>query len=299
MQRLVIIGAGTMGVRICRHFSTTGFNCALIDPVPEALGTARVELREGNEITFAANLDDLRTEWKDAAVVIEAVPERLDLKRQVIADLERFFTADTIIASNTSGLATAELTSGMAHPERFVITHFFNPADLIPAVEVVPAEATKAETTQRIATILAETGKQPAILQADIPGFIANRLQHAMLRECFHLIERGVADAQTIDTVTRYSIGVRLALNGPLMQRDLNGLDTHLNIARYLYPDLSTLQRPPELLEHKVARGETGRKSGIGFYNWDDAQKAQADEKEQLLDQLVSLVSAQNTGSGV
>lgn len=290
MSRIVVIGAGIMGSRICRHFLSAGHDVALVDPTAEALEKAKVFLSsEARSPDFAAAVSDLDDPWRDAVMAVEAVPEILSLKHRVIADLEAFFADSTVIASNTSGLRTGELTQGMTRPDRFLITHFFNPADLIPAVEVVPGPETIPEVVDRVAALLNASGKKAACLTADVPGFIANRLQHALMRECFHLLDSGVADAETIDIVTRYSLGVRMALIGPFLQRDLNGLDTHLNIARYLYADLDARQTPPPVLEAKVAAGETGRKAGQGFYDWTPDRQAQMARIEGLLPQVVAL----------
>ena len=290
MDRLAVIGAGIMGTRIARHFQTAGWQVALVDPSAEARDAARAVL--GDAACMAAQVGDLGPDWDATRLVIEAVPELLDLKRQVLADLEARFAPQTILASNTSGLASADLTRNLRHPDRFVIAHFFNPADLVPAVELVPGPATRAEVMRDTADLLARSGKMPAVLKADVPGFIANRLQHALMRECFHLIDQGVADAETIDLVTRWSVGVRLALTGPMLQRDLNGLDTHLRIAEYLYPDLDARQTPPDLLARKVAAGELGRKSGRGFYDWDAARHAQAAATERMLPEVIRLARA-------
>ena len=296
LERLVVIGAGIMGTRICRHFLRAGHAVALVEPCPEAVEQAQESLRrDGFDPAVAERLDALAADWRGADLVIEAVPEKLDLKRAVIAGLEAYFGPETLIASNTSGLRTADLTLGMQHPERFLIAHFFNPADLVPAVELIPGPATLPGVMDRVAALLEASGKKPARLKSDIPGFIANRLQHAMLRECFHLIDSGVADAETIDLVTRYSLGVRLALIGPLLQRDLNGLDTHLNIAAYLYPDLDARQTPPEGLAAKVRDGDLGRKSGRGFYVWDGDMRARMDTLERLLPEVIALSTQADT----
>ena len=296
MSRIVVVGAGIMGSRICRHFLTAGYSVALVDPLAQARSAAAPHFAGGiAKPLIAATLQDLDEEWRAAEIVIEAVPEVLSLKHRVIAELEAFFTKETMIASNTSGLRSAELTRGMRHPERFLIAHFFNPADLIPAVEVVPGPETAPEVIAHVAQLLEASGKKPACLAADVPGFIANRLQHALMRECFHLLDSGVADAETIDTVTRYSLGVRLALIGPFLQRDLNGLDTHLNIAKYLYEDLDDRHTPPDILAAKVAAGEAGRKAGQGFYDWSPERMAHMARIEDLLPQVVALSSGADT----
>lgn len=293
MKKAAVIGAGVMGTRICRHFLKAGYRVALVDRSDEALEKARDFLNSpGAPVQFATRLEALGDDWEDVEAVFEAVPERLELKHQVLRDLEDFFASGTIIASNTSGLRTDDLIRGMTCPGRFLIAHFFNPADLIPAVEVVPGAQTREDVTDRMVRLLEASGKKVARLNTEVPGFIANRLQHAMLRECFHLIGSGVADAATIDLVTRYSIGVRLALIGPMLQRDLNGLDTHLNIASYLYPELDARQSPPDSLAAKVEAGELGRKTGQGFYAWDATLTQRMDEIERMLPQVIRLAAA-------
>lgn len=296
MEKVVVIGAGIMGQRIARHFMRAGHPVALVDPDARVRDAAAAVLSD--KVRLAATSEALGPDWRDADCVIEAVPERLDLKRRVFADLEAFFGSETIIASNTSGLRSADLAQEMLHPERFAIAHFFNPADVIPAVEVVPGPQTAAEVVSRLCGILDRSGKKSAPLGADVPGFIANRLQHALMRECFHLLDSGVADAETIDTVTRYSLGVRLALIGPFLQRDSNGLDTHANIASYLYADLASGVDMPAQLADKVAAGQLGRKSGQGFYIWDSAREAAMARTEALLPEVIAL-ALQNDGAAV
>jgi len=298
-HRVVVIGAGIMGARICKHILRSGHPVALIDPSKEALENAEKTIGNPREaLTTHTKIDALPDLWRAAMMVIEVVPEVLSLKHQVIADSEAFFDDSTLIASNTSGLPTAELTKNMRCPERFVITHFFNPADLIPAVELVPGPKTSEAVVAKTAAFLQSTGKKVARLRADVPGFIANRLQHALMRECFHLMATGVADAEAIDLVTRYALGVRLAMIGPLLQRDLNGLDTHLNIARYLYADLDARDTPPETLARMVAAGDIGRKSGQGFYTWDAEQQTKMEQIERLLPELIALAAQVDANEG-
>lgn len=291
MHSVIIIGAGVMGSRLTRHFLSAGFNVALVDPVTETLTKAAHFLSccgSGAErLTLTEKLANLGPDWSNPAVTIEAVPEQLTLKRAVIAELEAFLAPDSLIASNTSGLTTAALTKDMRHPERFVIAHFFNPADLIPVVELIANEAMPPDRLETLAELLRVSGKIPAVLKKEVPGFVANRIQHAMMRECFHLLAEGVADAATIDDIIRYSIGVRMALAGPFEQRDLNGLDTHLAISNYLYADLASDTEAPALLRTKVEAGELGRKAGRGFYIWDAARSEGAAKTEAALADLI------------
>lgn len=295
-MRVAIIGAGVMGQRIAAHFLTAGFAVGLIDPNRQALEIASDFIdrtgQDRSRLTLAPALSDLAPDWRDTPLVIEAIPENLALKHRVLRDIEAVVSEQTIIASNTSGLMSRDLCAGMRHPERLVIAHFFNPADVIPVVEVIGGPQTPAATTARLADILRQSGKVPAVLKIEVPGFVANRIQHAMMRECFHLVETGVADAATIDAIVQHSLGIRLALIGPFLQRDLNGLDTHLNIASYLYPQLATDVTPPATLRSLVDNGALGRKSGKGFYDWDSALNQRAEALEQALRQVIAIGAA-------
>lgn len=295
-MRVAIIGAGVMGRRIARHFLAAGFAVGLIDPNSQALEKASDFLsmtgQDRSRLTLAPALSDLAQDWRDTPLVIEAVPEHLELKQRILCEVETVVSDQTIIASNTSGLMSRDLCAGMRHPERFAIAHFFNPADVIPVVELIGGPHTPAATTARLAEILRQSGKVPAVLKIEMPGFVANRIQHAMMRECFHLVETGVADPATIDAIVQHSLGVRLALIGPFLQRDLNGLDTHLNIASYLYPRLATDATPPAALRSRVDNGALGRKSGKGFYDWDSALNQRAEALEQALRQVIAIGAA-------
>ncbi|RRH71055.1 3-hydroxybutyryl-CoA dehydrogenase [Falsigemmobacter faecalis] len=281
---VVLLGAGVMGQGLARHFHRAGFQVAVVDPNAEALEKLQKSLPE---LTIAQDLAALSANWASADLVIEAVPEILSLKTELLARAEAFFSAQVLIASNTSGLTTADLCRNMRHPERLAIAHFFNPADVIPVVELVASAQMPRERLEQLTELLRGSGKEPAVLHREVPGFVANRIQHAMMRECLHLLDQGVADAETIDSIVRWSLGVRLAFTGPFGQRDLNGLDTHLNIAGYLYPDLSAAQTPSATLQAKVAEGALGRKSGAGFYAWDQATQARAQAAEAALDALI------------
>lgn len=283
-RNVVLLGAGVMGQGLARHFHRAEFQVAVVDKSPVALERMKHSLPE---LTIAQDLTELSDEWKSPDLVIEAIPEILALKADLLARAEAFFSPHVLIASNTSGLTTADLCRDMRHPERLAIAHFFNPADVIPVVELVASAQMPAERLRQLADLLRASGKEPAVLHRELPGFVANRIQHAMMRECLHLLDQGVADAETIDSIVRWSLGVRMAFTGPFAQRDLNGLDTHLNIAHYLYPELSAARTPAEILQAKVAEGALGRKSGAGFYQWDQTTLARAKAAEAALEALI------------
>lgn len=274
-ERVIILGAGVMGAALAQQFVRTGFGVAVIDPAAASLARAEATIgAKTAQTAFATELPALDPLWRDSVLAIEAVPEQLLLKQSALAALEDWLPAQTLIASNTSGITTRQLAERMRHPERLAIAHFFNPADVIPVVELLAGPDMPDARLETLAQILRRAGKLPAVLRKEVPGFVANRIQHAMMREAFHLLEEGVADAETIDEIVRWSLGVRLAFFGPFLQRDLNGLDTHLSIAEYLYGNLSAATQPAEPLREKVAAGATGRKAGTGFYRWDAEREA-------------------------
>ncbi|BBI54733.1 3-hydroxybutyryl-CoA dehydrogenase [Vreelandella olivaria] len=276
----VVVGAGTMGTTLAKLMAAQGVSVILVDTNRHVLETSRLSMGESAAVGFASEL----TAGQHPDFVIESVTEDVAVKQQVIAQIEASVADSSIIMTNTSGIPIDEIAANMRLPQRFLGTHFFNPADIVPAVEVVPGSHTQASVVETACRWLKQLGKRPAILNTCVPGFVANRIQHAVMRECLALLERGVVEPEALDDIVQYSIGVRMALNGPLYQRDLNGLDTHLNIARYLYPDLDARDKPAALLEDYVAQGRLGAKAGRGFYRWSDESRAQhqAQERESL-----------------
>ncbi len=291
--KLAIIGAGNMGNAIANLFGSHGWQVVLIDPCEEACAKSQKRLLEDSaaraELQSRLNWSQDLQAARDASVVIEAAPENAALKQDIFRQLEACCSASTLIATNTSGISINQLAAGLSHPERFIGTHFFTPADIIPLVEVVACERTAGITSERIMEMLRSVGKLPVLVRKDIPGFIANRLQHALAREAMSLLEKGVASAQDIDTVAKWSLGIRLALTGPLEQRDINGLDIHHAIAGYLYQDLENRETPSHILSSKVEQGHLGVKSGLGFYDWSTPERRAAlPEKENELRHLVA-----------
>lgn len=291
-----VMGAGTMGVSLVRLLASHGWTVSVIDPSGEARARCGALVREA--------LPDARVvlheTWPHEAtadLVIEAVNEDMEVKRAVLREAEARVGREALILSNTSGIPIDDIASALAHPSRFLGAHFFNPADVIPAVEVVPGSATAPEATERARGILLALGKRPAVLRTSVPGFVSNRIQHAIIRECLSLIEKGVVTPEGLDDLVRFSIGVRMAINGPLRQRDLNGLGTHLAIARYLYPDLDRRTEPSAILAELVAAGHTGARAGRGFFEWDEASvDAQARDERETIARIVALVAPPTPG---
>lgn len=304
IQNLAVIGAGAMGSGIAALFASQGLTVVLIDPVDGALTRARavIERQLGvyapdnigaalSRIQMSPSLDAAA----DSDLVIEAVPEKLDLKRHLFAQLDSLCKPATIFATNTSGLSINAIAQSVTRRDRFVGTHFFTPADVIPLVEVVRGDDTSDATVELVMATLKAGGKRPVRVNRDIPGFIANRIQHALAREAISLLEKGVASAEDIDEVVKWSLGIRLALSGPLEQRDMNGIDVHHAIASYLYADLENRTTPSDLLNEKVATGVIGAKAGQGFYDWpEDKRERVLREKSAALAGLVQWLKSQN-----
>ncbi|MDQ0273145.1 3-hydroxyacyl-CoA dehydrogenase family protein [Cytobacillus purgationiresistens] len=291
---IAVIGAGTMGAGLAQLFASNSHSVILIDANPETLtgALARIRGQLQNQAEFGFLQTDIEQvlanievsgkleNVKEAWLVIEAIPEKKELKQALLSELEEVTSADTILATNTSGISIDHLAEGLKYPKRFIGTHFFMPAEIIPLVEVIKGKATSDVTVDRVMALLETVKKKPVLIKKDIPGFIGNRIQHAMAREAIFLLEEGVATAEDIDTVVRWSLGPRLLFTGPLEQRDLNGLDVHLHIASYLYKELENRTSPAPMLASKVANNELGLKSGQGFYDWKDKDQQTILEKK-------------------
>src|SRR5687768_2748013 len=212
-----------------------------------------------------------------AEYVAEVVPEDLALKQEVFRRLDAAADPTTVLASNTSGYDPADLARGLTHPERVVVAHYFGPAYLIPAVEVVPHAGTAEWAVARTEALLSAAGKRPIRLGKFVPGFVANRLQQALFREALWLIREGVATPEGIDELVRTSFGPRLADLGPMTVADFAGLDVYASLATNVWPTLSNehaqIAPPPELAQH-TASGRLGAKAGAGFYDWPDDRRA-------------------------
>jgi 3-hydroxybutyryl-CoA dehydrogenase len=219
----------------------------------------------------------------DAEIVIEAAPEYLELKSEIFARLDAHCAPETILTTNTSAIPITRIAAAATHRERVVGTHFWNPPYTVRLVEVVQAAETSPATIERTMALLAEIGQEPVHVKRDIPGFIGNRMQHALKREAIALVQAGVCDAETVDFVVKRSFGARLGVMGPLEQSDLVGLDLTLAIQSVLLPDLDVSNAPQQLLVDLVAAGKTGVKAGQGFRTWSDAER---EALERRLDAL-------------
>jgi 3-hydroxybutyryl-CoA dehydrogenase len=280
VERVAVVGAGLMGHGIAQAFAEAGAPVAVWDPDAEVRASVHDRVRANlralgrtaeavdavlGRVTVLANLEPA---VDGAEVVIEAAPEDLGIKQRLFERLGELAGPGTMLATNTSVIPVARITERTRNRGRALGTHWWNPPYLIPLVEVVQAEATDPEVVERMLRLLAAAGKTPVHVRRDVPGFVGNRLQHALWREAFRLVEDGVCDAETVDVVVKSSFGRRLGVLGPIENADLVGLDLTLAIHEYLLPDLDRTPGPAAVLRDKVARGELGRKTGKGFFDW-------------------------------
>ena len=292
-EQIGVIGAGLMGHGIAYRFAAVGHPVGIFEPVAELRASLSKRLGMiaellGDDPACLGNItvhDQLAPAVKDAALVIEAAPEKLPLKQQIFADLEAIVAADTILASNSSAIPSTEIGRHLKHRERMVGTHFWNPPHLVPLVEVIQTDKTSDAVIARTMELTRAAGWKPVHARKDIPGFIGNRLQHALKREAIALVENGVCDAETVDDVVKNGFGARIAVLGPLEQSDLVGLDLTLDIHQTLIPSLDRSAAPQALLREKVAQGKLGMKTGEGFRRW---TAEQADAVRRRLSQFLA-----------
>lgn len=281
-DRVAVIGAGTMGHGIAQVAALAGYEVALTDAVPAALdraferirqnldeGVARGKVEPAARAAALARLvaaPSVAAAVADAEVVIEAVPERPDVKLAVLAEAEAHAPPTALLGSNTSSLSITELQAALARPGRMLGLHFFNPVHLNRLVEVVRGGRTEEGAVAQAVAFARRLGKEPIVV-ADSPGFASTRLGVLLGLEAMRMVEEGVASPEAIDTAME--LGYRHPM-GPLKLTDLVGLDVRLDIATYLHARLGERFRPPEILKRMVAEGKLGRKTGQGFYRWEE-----------------------------
>src|SRR5262245_32181133 len=279
--RIAVIGAGLMGHGIAQVFALAGHDVAITDSVGANLDNAKTRIaanlrdlgddeRAVERITPVAGLADA---VNAADFVVEAVAEDLALKQRLFVEIEKHVRPETLLASNTSVIPIAKIMEGLRDRSRALGTHWWNPPYLVPLVEVISTEWTSEKAIAATMTLHAEAGKKPAHVKRDVPGFIGNRLQHALWREAISLVEHGICDAETVDDVIKAAFGRRLAVLGPLENADLVGTDLTLAIHKTVLPDIENRPGPSPYLERLVADGKLGFKSGEGFRKWSPEQQ--------------------------
>ncbi|MEQ4483393.1 3-hydroxyacyl-CoA dehydrogenase family protein [Cohnella silvisoli] len=285
IKDITVLGAGTMGLGIAKLFASHGFDVSLYDPNIQSLSESSLQAAKALSIVVYS---DFEKAVATADLIVEAVPEQLNLKHDVFRKLEVLIKPTAIVASNTSTFSLQELVTGLTIADRMIIAHFVNPADVVPVVEIVGLPSTPPRILNETVSLLQHCGKAPVVLNKDIPGFILNRLQAALMREACYLLESGVADAGQIDTVVREGLGLRWAFKGPFEIADLGGLDIWGKVTGHLFPELDNRSQAPQAIVQRTDKGELGVKSGKGFYEYEDP-RGTAEQMGDLLQQLVAL----------
>jgi 3-hydroxybutyryl-CoA dehydrogenase len=265
-----------MGADVAIVLARGGCTVTVIDPGADkraALpGHVRQELAPLGLAERAARVQAVDTlaavDWTGVSLVIECIPERLDLKQALFAQLVALAPAQALLASNSSSFPISAIAEGLETRHRMLGLHFFMPAHLVPLVEVVHGPDSDPAAAEALGGFMRACGSVPVQVRRDKPGFLANRLQHALAREAFAMIDEGVATPEDVDAAVRFGFGFRFLAAGPVMQRDHAGLDVHCAAAATMYPSLSNTAEPARVLREQVAAGRLGMKTGAGFFDW-------------------------------
>ncbi len=306
-HNIAVLGAGTMGHGIAQMFAYHGLSVVVYDPNRQALENAQLKIRrnlllllqEQEDIPFKleqieSNLTYtcvLHETVRKTNLIIESVPEQLETKRELYQQITPLIQEDTIVASNTSTFALDTLSHQQPFANRMIILHFFNPAYLIPLVEIVQNGHMHPNVVQQIVNLLERCGKVPVVLKRDIPGFIANRLQAAVMREASFLLQSGVADAKQIDQAMTEGPGMRWAFSGPFENADFGGVDVWEKVTGHLFPLLDSSISAPKLIQEKVQAGQLGVKTGSGIYEYGNPEQwlRRVEERDKHFIQLLQL----------
>lgn len=291
---IAVIGGGLMGAGIAQIFAASGHKVCVHEPFDAVRETLleRVRLgltQIGDDPDLAANITvtaDLEEAVRNVQFVTEAAPEKLELKRSIFSQLIEHAPREAILASNSSVMPIGSIASGLPTAERIVGTHWWNPAVLIPLVEVIQGAETSDATVKTTMSLLASVGKKPAHVKKDVAGFVANRLQHALWREAIAMVADGICDAKTVDDCVKNSFGLRLPVLGPLENADLVGIELTRDIHHTIIPELNRDAGPNAILDTMIAAGKLGFKSGEGFQSWSEADQAAL--RQRLVDHLVA-----------
>ena len=255
----------------------------------DALSSLGLAGRAAN-VQTVADLSDVA--WADVALVIECIPENLSAKQALFTELVQLAPAHTVLTSNSSSFPISAIGQGLPSQARMLGLHFFMPAHLVPLVEVVMGPQTDEATAQRLLSYMRGCASVPVLVRKDKPGFLANRLQHALAREAFAMMDEGVATAEDVDAAVRFGFGFRYLAAGPVLQRDHAGLDVHCAAAATMYPSLSSTTEPARVLQDHVRANRLGMKTGAGFYEWPEARRlAERARYDRLLQQGLDLLA--------
>jgi 3-hydroxybutyryl-CoA dehydrogenase len=274
MRKVVVLGTGTMAAGIAAGFMAE--QCSVV-VLGRSLEKAKSCLAKAQDLSQSAELStghheigliDVWSNWDQCVWVIETVTENLAIKQAIFKSLDQRVPASIPIGSNSSGFPITKITRGLPTADRMMGAHYFMPADIVPLVEIVLGEKTDLILAEQVCVLYKSIHKKPVLVKKDIPGFLANRIQHALMREALALVDAGIATPDDIDDAVRYSFGFRYAAVGPMTQKEISGWDGMANAAKEIYPSLSNIDAIPPSLAKLMAEGKTGIKAGEGFRKW-------------------------------
>lgn len=276
MEKIGICGTGLMGASMAQIFAEQGYETKIYGRTEASLERAKkiIHLNGRGNLVYTTSLEDL----KNSDLIIESIVEDLEIKQEFFEKLSRIVGPETILATNTSGLSVNAVGARIDRKERFLGMHWFNPSHLIPLIEIIRNEETEDLYVKKVYELAVAIGKKPVICRNDVPGFIANRIQFAVLRECMDIVEKGTATVADVDQVMKYGLGFRYAAYGPFEVADFGGLDTFYHISEYLNRDLCDSGKPQRLIEDLYRAGHYGVKNGHGFYDYSDGRAEKAVE---------------------
>ncbi len=308
IKRIGVIGAGTMGAGVAEIFVKFGYTVILYNRSQEGMqrGIERIQPKGAIKPVPIETVTDTEsaqiytthdlTALAEVDLISESIAENLEVKQDIFRKLDEICDARTLFTTNTSGLSISQIATAVSHPERFAGVHFFNPPEIVPAVEVIKGEATSDATCEVLTDLLKQMQKQPILVQKDVPGFVASRLQFAVVREALHLVEEGIASPADIDAVMKHGLGLRWALLGPLEIADLGGLDIFNTVGSYVAKSLSNATDSPKVLQDLVAAGKLGAKTGSGFYDYPPGKASTlTTERDEKLLEILKLKSQQSS----
>lgn len=283
---VAVMGTGTMGPGMGAVLARAGMQVRMYDTSPEALERAKA----GYDLAWgvldrletpavaggsATYVDSVEGALDAAEFVIEAVPEKVDLKQQVYAEYEKHVGPDVILASNTSGIPATKIAENLEYPERVVVMHWSNPPHLIPMIEVVPGQKTSQAAVDGTIAVIEDIGYYPCLLKKEVPGFVENRVLYAIMRECLALVDEGVIDREELDLNVKWGIGYKLAVIPPMQLLDMAGMDIYTMVASYLNPDLSNATDVSPTIRSLVEQGRLGMKTKGGLFDYTDEEVGQ------------------------
>ncbi|MCR5667079.1 MAG: 3-hydroxyacyl-CoA dehydrogenase family protein [Eubacterium sp.] len=306
-KNVAVLGAGKMGLGIAQLFATKGHEVKVIyvyddkervdapAVIRENLGVLVkndvLTQKDADEAAQRVGFVDTIEEVADFAdIVFEGIIENLEIKQDYFKKMDEIFPVHTILATNTSAISVTQIAEKSVHKERIIGTHYWNPAYLVPLVEVIRTKYVSEETVTATYELLQDAGKKPVIVKKDVPGFLANRMQHALFREALSIIEHDIADPADVDDAIKYGFGMRLGICAPVEVMDMGGLDLTYSIHEYLFPHIENSTTPSKLLTENIEKGNLGFKSGKGLMEWskEDVKKA----NEELTEGLIKVAKA-------